>query len=127
MTRRPARDERQVELFCLPDPPPAPVKRARRLTRSPKEEPAADPAPQLPGEEVAARLTPVELDDFVRALSDENLAHLVMAATRDLKRRLARSGIQRRSRPTRKGVSDLERVVQQVADEFREAAPTDEW
>jgi|SRR4051812_47471684 hypothetical protein len=127
MTRRPARDERQAELFCLPEPPPTPVKRARRPTWPPKEEPAPDPAPDLPSEEVAARLTPVELDDLVRVLSDEKLAHLVMAATRDLKRRLARSGIQRRSRPMRKGVSDLERVVQQVANEFREAAPTDEW
>src|SRR4051794_25461861 len=127
MTRRPARDERQAELFCLPEPPPTPVKRARGQSGHQKEEPAADPAPQLPGEEVAARLTPVELDDLVRALSDEKLAHLVMAATRDLKRRLARGGSQRRSQSAKGGASDLERAIRLVANEFREAAPTDEW
>src|SRR4051794_8621705 len=98
MTRRSARDQRQAELFHLPESPPTPVKPARRPTRRLKEEPAADPAPEVTAEQVAARLTPPELEVLVRTLPDDKLAHVVMAATRDLKSRLERSGAQRRSR-----------------------------
>ena len=89
MTRRLVQDERQAELFRLPELP-APAKMLRRSTRRPKDDPPA-PMPEM-AEEVAARLTPVELDDLVRALPDEKLAHLFVAATRDLRRRLARAG-----------------------------------
>lgn len=104
-----------------------PVKAARPPKRQPKKEPAAAPTPEVTAEEVAAGLTPLELDEFVRALPDDKLAHVVIAATRDLKRRLARSGSRRRSRSTKDGASDLERAVWQVADAFKEALSTDEW
>jgi hypothetical protein len=97
MTKR-VPDERQGELFGLPEPSPVPVKAARPSKRQPKDEPAAAPTPEITAEEVAARLMPPELDDLVRTLPDDKLALVVMAAMRDLKRRLARSGTQRRAR-----------------------------
>ena len=126
MTKR-VRDERQCELFCLPEPLPVPVKAVRQTKRQPKEEPAAAPRPEMTAEEVVACLTPSVLENLVSTLPDDKLALVVIAATRDLKRRLARSGSQRRSRSAKGGVSDLERAVRQGADAFREAAPSDEW
>lgn len=125
MTRRLVRDERQAELFRLPERP-APAKTPRGSGPPSKDEPALGPVVEM-AEEVAARLTPVELDDLVRALPDGKLAHLLVAATRDLRRRLARAGSQRRSRAAKGGASDLERALRQVAAELGEPASADEW
>ena len=96
MTRRLVRDQREAELFRLSEPP-APAKAPPRSRRQSKDKPAPAPVPEM-AEEVAARLTPVELDDLVRALPDEKLARVAVAATRSLRRRRARVGSQRRSR-----------------------------
>ena len=108
-------------------PERAVVKRTRKSNLEPKDEPAVASAPEVKADEIAARITPLELGDLVHALSDEKLAYLVTAATRDLKRRLARGGFQRRSRLAKGRASDLERAIRQVAEEFRGAALPDEW
>src|SRR6476469_3728330 len=125
--RKQVRNERQAELFELQETSLALVKRTRKSNLEPKDEPAVASAPEVKADEIAARITPLELGDLVHALSDEKLAYLVTAATRDLKRRLARGGFQRRSRLAKGRASDLERAIRQVAEEFREAALPDEW
>ncbi len=107
--RKQVRDERQAELFDLREPSLALVKRTRKSHLEPKDESAVASAPEVKADEIAARITPLELGDLVHALSDEKLAYLVTAATRDLKRRLARGGFQRRSRLAKGRASDLER------------------
>ena len=125
MTRRPVRDERQSELFPLPETPPAPAKSARR-PKPTKDEPFPQ-APEMPAEEMVARLAPRDIEELVRGLPDETLAHLTTAATRELRRRLARSGGQRQGRTVRGGHGALERAARQVAGDFVETVPADEW
>src|SRR3954469_17378415 len=125
MTRRPVRDERQSELFPVPETPPAPAKSARRPNPA-KDEPSPQ-APEMSAEEMVARLAPRDIEELVRGLPDEALAHLTTAATRELRRRLARSGGQRRGRAVRGGHGTLERAARQVAGEFAEAISADDW
>jgi hypothetical protein len=125
MTRRPVRDERQSELFPLPETSPASA-RSAQWPKPAKVEPAPQ-ALEVTAEEMVARLAPRDVEDLVRGLPDETLAHLTTAATRELRRRLARSGGQRRGRAVRGGHGTLERAARQVAGEFAEAISADDW
>ncbi len=63
---------------------------------------------------LAARLSRTEWNELVAALPDDALAHLVIAAARQLRRRLARN-----RRPGGKGsASALERSAQQLIVEL---------
>ncbi len=63
---------------------------------------------------IAARLSPTELDEFAAALSDEALASLVLAAARQLRRRLVRGG----GRKGQRSSAALERAARQLAAEL---------
>lgn len=63
---------------------------------------------------MAAMLSPAGLDDLAAALPDEALARLVLAAARQLRRRLARGG----TRAGRRSSPALERAARQLAAEL---------
>src|SRR3954452_15259865 len=112
------RDEIQSELFILPGRTTAPAKHARRP--KPAKDDSVSQTPEMPAEEMVARLAPRDIEDLVRGLPDENLAHLTTAAARDLRRRLAKSGGQLRGRAVRGGHGALERAARQATGEFAE-------
>lgn len=94
MARKPEVDRRQADFFCAPacapaTPKPKPEQAPKRCPPSPnsKHEPVGDSI-----DVIAARLSPAELKEFVAALPDDALAYLVIATTRQLRRRLVRSG-----------------------------------
>ena len=131
----------QHDLFGAPEPPPPPAPRRRTPQPAPTDAEATPPAaPETPAPPVETRietrvevrylpapapspdqlaegLGSAELDALAAALPDEALAHLVLAALRQLRRRLARAG---GARPGKgKGVvSPLERAARQVAAEL---------
>ena len=131
MVRRPKGDERQADFFGVPSAgsgAPEP-----RSSAKPKPEPQTPhmPAP-LDSEDapsgdgfdgIAARLLPSEWKELIAALSDEALAHVVIATARQLRRRLRRS-----SGPSGEGrTSSLERSAQQLIAELREHGDDDDW
>jgi len=63
---------------------------------------------------IAARLSRIEWNELVAALSDDALAHLVIATARQLRHRLARS----RGRGGKGHTSALERSAQQLIVEL---------
>ena len=79
----------------------------------------AAPEPGITG--VAAQLSPADLEELAAVLSDDALARLVLAAVRQLRRRLARGG-GRAGRPS----SSLERAARQLAAELGGEGSTDE-
>ena len=142
MARKANRDERQVALpgFAAPAPsvveaPAVPLPKPRRKTEKRPAPPDAG-ALTVPadGEVVpmdtdtrmalrdrdmsvgalATRLSPAELDEFAEALTDEALGHLVLAAVRQMRRRLARMS----GRPGKNHSSALGRVAQKLAAEL---------
>lgn len=119
MARRPDVDGRQADFFGAPAPTPAaPVRRPASkpaLEQRPgRRSPSAD-KDALPGDAdvLAARLSPAELSALVAALPDDALAHLIITAFRQLRRRLLRRGGRDGSRP-----SALERSAQQLIAEL---------
>ena len=143
MARKANRDERQVALpgFAAPAPPvveapaippPKPRRKTEKRSAPPDAEALAVPAD---GEAVpptdtdtsmesrdrdmsvgalATRLSLAELDEFAEALTDEALGQLVLAAVRQMRRRLARMG----GRPGKNHSSALGRVAQKLAAEL---------
>ena len=106
--------EGQADLFgSLPKPVAA-------KARTVRQQPVPAPAPnghQAPGEDAASlatRLSPAELDELAAALSDDALAHLVVATVRQLRRRLARGG----GRAARQPSPALDRAARQIAAEL---------
>lgn len=74
---------------------------------------------------LAARLLPAELDALAAALPDMALAHLAVAAARQLRRRLVRSGGAGKSGGRNRG-SPLERAARQLAAEMGGSAGPDD-
>jgi len=123
MARRPAVDERQTDFFGapapeLPSPHAHPVRQARPKQSARRWLSSPDGEEARGGDDLdalASRLSPPELDELAAALPDDALAHLTLAAVRQLRRRLARSG----SRGARSRASAaLERTARQLADEL---------
>ena len=120
VARRPEVDRRQADFFGTPAPTPAvaehrptPKSKQRIKRRSPPSD--SEEAPLCDGiDALAARLSRTEWNELVAALPDDALAHLVIAAARQLRRRLARN-----RRPGGKGsASALERSAQQLIVEL---------
>lgn len=117
MTRRPEAGG-QADLFGAVPKPAAAKARAVRQHRA--DAPAAPP-PAPNGHDasgdgaasLATRLSPAELEELAAALSDDALARLVVAAMRQLRRRLARGG-GRAGRPS----PALDRAARQLAAEL---------
>jgi len=90
VARRPELDRRQEDFFGAPVPAPTTPK--HRPTRKPKPErdikrrsPSSDSEDALSGDSIdvlAARLSSTELNQLAAALSDDDLAHLVIATVR---------------------------------------------
>jgi len=119
VTRNLGTDADQTDLFGAVPVPKAPKARAARLPRtgSAGQAPAAPDGPASVEEGItgmAARLSPADLDELAAALSDEALARLVLAAVRQLRRRLARGG----TRAGRRSSPALERAARQLAAEL---------
>ena len=97
MARNPVRDERQVDLFGTPPPPAKPSRRAPSSKPAREHVLASEPvcqeglAPEpVPLGSLGAKATKSEIDEFLDGLPDQQLAYLVVEATRLVKRRLAR-------------------------------------
>ena len=71
-------------------------------------------------ERVNTRLSQQDLEELVADLPDEHLAHLVLAAVRALKRRLAQSS--RGRGHTKSRANPLERAARRLAEELRSEA-----
>jgi hypothetical protein len=136
VARRPAAaDERQADFFGAPAPAPEPATPGARPAAAPQPGPKRDAKRRLlpspggqdarggggPGDTLAARLSsPAELDELAAALPDDALARLTLAAVRQLRRRLARSG-------GRGGASAaLERAARHLAAELGGQAGSDD-
>lgn len=131
MARKPEVDRRQTDFFGAPAPTPAAPARRPASKSAPGPAPGRRPPPAGPdvassdnAEVLAARLSPAELNELVAALPDESLAHLVIAAFRQLRRRLARGG----GRGGKGRASALERSARQLIAELREGGgDDDDW
>jgi hypothetical protein len=118
----PKADERQADLFG--QVPPASSASGPRHSRQARPRP--DSKSQLPTEDnerfsqpdsldvKVARLSQAELNDLAAALPDPALAHLVIIAVREIRRRLGR--ISRHAGKRRSSV--LERATQQLIAEL---------
>jgi hypothetical protein len=71
---------------------------------------------------MAAKLSSAGLEELAAALSDEALARLVLAAARQLRRRLVRGGGRKGQRPS----PALERAARQLAAELGGDGGTDD-
>jgi hypothetical protein len=89
--------------------------------QAPSLEQAAPPDSSL--DALAARLSPADLEGLAAIVSDESLARLVLAAVRQLRRRLARAGGRGRSK---RPAPALARAARQVAIELQETSGGDE-
>jgi hypothetical protein len=122
VARRLKTDERQPDFFGEPPPMPAtPDTHHNRQARpkpdtkrrsSPRDNQSTTGTDSL--DTRAARLSRVELNELAAALPDDTLAHLVIDAVRQLRRRLARSNRHAGKRRT----SVLERAARQLAAEL---------
>jgi hypothetical protein len=116
----------QADLFGT-TPKPAAKARAVRQQRigtpaTPLPAPNGHQAPEDGAASLATRLSPAELEELAATLSDDALARLVVAAVRQLRRRLARGGGRAGRRPS----PALDRAAQQLAAELGGQADTDE-
>ncbi len=123
MARNPIRDERQGDLFgaqpvpSKPQKPATPTRQGRAGSLKGMQE---APSPRV---EQPSRF---DLDELVSGLSDADLAHVALTATKTLKRRLSRSR-GRSSRPgPLKGRNPLERGLQDIAGALAEFGENDE-
>ncbi len=137
MARKPKMDERQAALPDFPasslpspsaPPPPRATKNASSSPKSRRETESRPPPPDnqnLPVDSdrgtgsLATPLSPAplslaELDELTIGLTDEALAHLVLTAVRQMRRRLARGG----GRPGKNHQSILGRAAQRLASEL---------
>ncbi len=129
MAERPA-DERQPNLFgegAQRTPPPARKLRRqerRRGERAGSTDNVTGPAgPQTEATlaELAARATPSELDELIRALTENGLDHVTLASVRALRRRLAKPAAGG-GRGGKGRAGALERAAHQIAAELGGAA-----
>lgn len=131
MVRRPKRDERQADFFGVPsatsaalEPGPSAKPKPEPQTRHMPAQLDSEDAPSGDGlDGLAARLSAAEWNELIAALSDEALAHVVIATARQLRRRLRRSG----GRGGKGRTSSLERSAQQLIAELREHGDDDDW
>ena len=123
MARNPVRDERQGDLFRGPPPPAKPARRAAAPVRVVpvrvvEETPALETASLAT---LGQRATRAEIDELLDGRPDEELAYLVVKATRVVKRRLARGqGRVLRSKGAGRGRSPLEDAMRQIGSELIE-------
>jgi hypothetical protein len=126
MARNRVRDERQGDLFGAPPPAAKPARRAS----SPKtvREEARAPEPMSLAN-FGARPTGPEIDEFLDGLPDQELAYLVVEATRVVKRRLARGqGRGLRAKGSGLGKTPLDDAFRRVAGELMEFEdPGERW
>ena len=121
VARRPGADDRQPDFFgaYAPKPERSPSRPVRQPKpwRDTKGEPSASEHQGVPGDGkpgLAASLSPAELGKLVALLPDDDLARLVIAAIRQLRRRLTCGrGVAGKGR-----TSALSRAVQEVAAEL---------
>ena len=108
-------DGEQRDLFGAVRKPPASRTRAVRLPRAEPAGTAPVSGPAAAGgvAGLAAQLSPAELDELAAVLSDEALARLLLAAARQLRRRLNRGG-RAGPRPS----AALDRAARQLAAEL---------
>jgi hypothetical protein len=126
MARNPVRDERQGDLFRAPPPP---AKLARRISSPPKRKRDEPPEPALtsPGK-LGATPTRPEIDELLKELPDQELAFLVVEATRLVKRRLVRQGRGPGPKGDRKGKSPLDDALRRIGGELMEFEdPGETW
>ncbi len=125
MTRRPDVSG-QADLFGGAPKPAAKVRAVRQQRTgapvTPPPAPNGHQAPEDGGGSLATRLSPAELEELAATLSDDALAHLVVAAVRQLRRRLARGGGRTGRRPS----PALDRAARQLAAELGGQADPDE-
>jgi hypothetical protein len=119
VTREPIVDGKQPDLFGGVFTPKTRKARAARPKRAGSAErtPSSRDGSATIDESiagVAARLSLAELDELAAVLSDEALARLVLAAARQMRRRLARCGKRAGSRSS----PALERAARQLAVEL---------
>ncbi len=125
MAERPA-DERQPDLFGdgahKTQPPARKLRRHERRRGEPVGRTDGVTGPVGPQAEatlagLAARATPSELDELIRALPDDGLAHLAVASVRALRRRLAKPAAGG-GRGGKGRAGALERAAHQIAAEL---------
>lgn len=125
MSRNSDPDRRQQDFFGVPEAepklPPAkvpgpqsPSRPARGRRRKEAKPPNGDGREDDGIERQLARLSPAELRQLAAILPDEALAQLLLAAVRQLKRRLVQVG----RGGSRAGTSVLERAVRQLVAEL---------
>jgi hypothetical protein len=126
MARNPIRDERQGDLFGAPPPPSKPARRTSLPKPAREERPAPEPVSLGT---LGARATRLEIDELLEGLPDRELAHLLVEATRSVKRRLARGqGRGLRSRGSGRGMSPLEEALHRIRGELMEFEdPGETW
>ena len=127
MTRGPITDGKQPDLFGTVPTPRASKAHAARPQRAgpagkttPSRDGSAEEADGITG--LGARLSPAELEELAAVLSDEALACLVLAAARQLRRRLVRGGGRKGQRLS----PALERAARQLAAELGGDGGTDD-
>ena len=127
MTRAPVAGGKQPDLFgAVPNATPSKA----RAAHPQRPGPAGKTPPSQNGSAAAedgitgmgAKLSPAELEELAAVLSDEALARLVLAAARQLRRRLVRGGGRKGQRPS----PALERAARQLAAELGGAGDTDD-
>lgn len=118
MARNPVRDERQGDLFGAPPPPAKPARRAAAPKRVAEEAPEREAASLATLDQRATR---AGIDGLLDGLPDEDLAYLVVEATRVVKRRFARKqGRALRPKGTDRGKSPLEDALRRIGGELTE-------
>ena len=116
MARNRVRDERQGDLFGAPPPPAKPVRRASPPKAAREEALASEP---LSLSSLGTRVTRPEIDDFLDGMPDQELAYLVVEATRLVKRRLAQGqGRGLRTKGRGMGKAPLDDAIRRVAGEL---------
>ncbi|QRM35125.1 hypothetical protein [Microvirga sp. VF16] len=125
MARNPARDARQGDLFGAP-PPLKPARRASPQRVAKEELPAPELVSLARSGETATR---PEIDELLDSLPDQELAYLVVEATRIVKRRLARGqGRGLRTKGSGLGKSPLDDALHRIAGELMEFEdPGETW
>ncbi len=124
VARQPPGDDRQPDFFAsaqeVATPRSRPVRqpKPKRDAKDQSSPPNGQAVPERASPvALAARLCRAEMVELAAALSDEALAHLVVAAVRQLRRRLARGN----RRPGKGHTSTLDRAVQQLTVELGES------
>jgi hypothetical protein len=126
MARNPVHDEPQGDLFGAPPPPAKTARQASPPKLAPEETSALEPV--LLGE-LGQRVTKPEIDEFLHGLPDQELAYLVVEATRLIKRRLTRrQGRGLRPKEASRGESPLDDAFHRIASELIELEdPGETW